>query len=90
MQNRGPFQFNVPKPFKGKKEEFEDFTFAFKAYLNLCDPEYGKELKMVEDDLETEVKDEFFKWDVPVPVSSAQVPVETAAASTQPQRRCES
>ena len=81
MQNRGPFQFNLPKPFKGKKEDFEDFTFAFKAYLNLCDPEYGKELKLVEDEIDKEVKEDFFKWDVPVPVSAAQVPVEQMSSS---------
>ena len=38
----GRFQFQLPEKFKGTKDTWEEFTFQFKAYLSLIDPNYEK------------------------------------------------
>ena len=44
----GTWQFNPPKEFSGKKEDFEEFSFKLKAYLILMDPEYQIDLQAIE------------------------------------------
>ena len=56
----GPFQFAPPKEFTGKKEDFEEFTFKLRAYLNLMDAEYEDILTRIEANLETEITDAHF------------------------------
>ena len=36
----GAFQFRSPKPFSGKREDWEDFSWQLKAYLSLIRPHF--------------------------------------------------
>ena len=56
----GPFQFTPPGSFSGKREEFEEFSFKFKAYMNLMNPRYAETFKQVEDRLDEEITDSAF------------------------------
>ena len=55
----GPFQFNTPKEFSGRREDFEEFVFKLKAYLGLVNPEYRVHLSALQDKTE-ELTDEYF------------------------------
>ena len=54
-----PFQFAPPPSFDGKN--FEEFSFKFRAYLNLMNIRYGTVLKQIEQNLDTPIADVFFK-----------------------------
>jgi len=45
----GPFQFQPPKEFSGKREDSEEFVFKLKSYLCLIDPKYLLHLQALQD-----------------------------------------
>ena len=45
----GPFQFQPPKEFSGKREDFEEFVFKLKSYLCLINPKYLIHLQALQD-----------------------------------------
>ena len=45
----GPFQFQPPKEFSGKREDFEEFAFKLKSYLCLINPKYLPHLVAFQD-----------------------------------------
>ena len=45
----GPFQFQSPKEFSGKREDFEEFVFKLKSYLCLISPKYLIHLQALQD-----------------------------------------
>ena len=51
----GPFQFAPPFAFSGKREDFEELSFKFRAYMNLMNPSFSKVFKLIEEHLETEI-----------------------------------
>ena len=45
----GPFQFQPPREFSGRREDFEEFVFKLRAYLSLINPEYDTHLTALQD-----------------------------------------
>jgi len=45
----GPFQFQPPKEFSGKREDFEKFVFKLKSYLCLINPKNLIHLQALQD-----------------------------------------
>ena len=56
----GPWQFNPPKEFSGKKEDFEEFAFKLKAYLSIMNSDYAEDLRRIEENMDTEIIDAHF------------------------------
>ena len=54
-----PFQFTPPSKFDGKREDFEEFSFTLKAYLNLMDKTFAGTMVQAESS-DTEIGDAFF------------------------------
>ena len=56
----GPFQFQPPDKFSGKREDFEEFVFKLKSYLCLINPKYLPHLVALQD-RKDEVTEDLFK-----------------------------
>ena len=54
----GPFPFMPPTSFNGKREDFEEFAFKMKAYLQLMDTQYANIFSDIEENLNTEITEE--------------------------------
>ena len=52
FSSSGPFQFAAPSSFDGKRENFEEFSFKLRAYLNLMNPRYQEALKGIDGNLD--------------------------------------
>ena len=61
FSSSGPFQFAAPSSFDGKKENFEEFSFKLRAYLNLMNTRYQEALKGIDGNLDQEITDDHFK-----------------------------
>ena len=55
-----PFQFAPPSKFSGKREDFEEFSFTLKAYLNLMEGTFGSTMLQAEE-TENDITDDFFR-----------------------------
>ena len=44
----GPLRFKAPESYSGKQEDFLEFSFKFKAYLNLSDKDFGNYMAQAE------------------------------------------
>jgi len=56
----GPFQFNAPKEFSGKREDFEEWAYKLRAYMSLINPDYNVHMIALQDK-EDEVSQDMFK-----------------------------
>lgn len=56
----GPFHFQPPKEFDGKKESFEEVSYRLKAYLGLTNPALKVVLEKVEVKLQVDINDKTF------------------------------
>ena len=65
----GPWQFNPPKEFGGKKEDFEEFAFKLKAYLSIMNASYTEDLRRIEENMDVEIVESHF-------TDSARDPIE--------------
>ena len=63
VQTTRAFQFQEPKEFSGKPEDFEEFVFELKAHLNLIDSRFNEVLEEIQEHLEIERYDLQFKDD---------------------------
>ena len=50
MRFPGNPTFQPPKEFTGKADQFEEFSYKMRAYMNLLNPDYSPGFIRVEDD----------------------------------------
>ena len=56
----GPWQFNPPKEFSGKKEDFEEFAFKLKACLSIMNASHTEDLRRIEENMDVEIVESHF------------------------------
>ena len=63
VQTTRALQFQAPKEFSGKPEDFDEFAFELKAHLNLIDSRFNEVLEDIQEHLDIERDDLQFKDD---------------------------